>query len=101
MNLFSRWFRQPQSVWARKALFQVHLWTGIGLGLYIFVISVSGSAVVYRNELLRKFSKPTPTFTGPGERLAPEDVEQAANRSFPDHVRSVADRARRTSQGLG
>jgi uncharacterized iron-regulated membrane protein len=29
----------------------VHLWSGIGLGLYIFFISVTGSVLVYRNEL--------------------------------------------------
>lgn len=36
----------------RRALFHVHLWTGIGIGLYILMISVSGSVLVYRNELL-------------------------------------------------
>ena len=29
----------------------MHLWTGIGLGLYIIMISVTGSVLVYRNEL--------------------------------------------------
>jgi uncharacterized iron-regulated membrane protein len=29
----------------------VHLWCGIGLGLYVFFISVTGSVLVYRNEL--------------------------------------------------
>ena len=31
----------------------MHLWTGIALGLYVFVISVSGSAIVFRNELYK------------------------------------------------
>lgn len=35
----------------RRALFQVHLWTGLALGLYIIVISLSGSAIVFRREL--------------------------------------------------
>ena len=51
MNSWERWLRRPRSLWLRKALFQVHLWTGIALGLYVFVISVSGSAIVFRNEL--------------------------------------------------
>ncbi|MEO8467817.1 MAG: PepSY-associated TM helix domain-containing protein [Gammaproteobacteria bacterium] len=46
-----RWVRQPQKVWLRRAIFQVHLWSGIGLGLYVFFISVTGSVLVYRNEL--------------------------------------------------
>ena len=85
MNLFSRWLRQPQSVLARKFLFQVHLWMGIGLGLYILVISVSGSAIVFRNELLSAFAQPAPVFTGPGERMTPQQIEHAAKLSYPEH----------------
>ena len=48
---WQRWVRRPQKVWLRKAVFQIHLWSGIGLGLYIFFISVTGSVLVYRNEL--------------------------------------------------
>jgi uncharacterized iron-regulated membrane protein len=48
---WQRWVRQPQKVWLRRAIFQVHLWSGIGLGLYVFFISVTGSVLVYRNEL--------------------------------------------------
>lgn len=40
-----------RSVLLRRVLFQIHLWCGIGLGLYIFFISVTGSVLVYRNEL--------------------------------------------------
>ena len=47
---WQRWVRQPQAVWLRRALFQVHLWSGVGLGLYVFFISVTGSVLVYRNE---------------------------------------------------
>jgi len=50
-SAWQRWVRQPQKVWLRRAIFQVHLWAGIGLGLYVFFISVTGSVLVYRNEL--------------------------------------------------
>ena len=49
--MWQRWVRQPQQIWLRRALFQVHLWSGIAIGLYIFMISVTGSVLVYRNEL--------------------------------------------------
>ena len=39
--------------WVRKAAFQVHMWSGIALGLYVFLVSVTGSVLVYRNELYR------------------------------------------------
>jgi hypothetical protein len=51
MTMWARWVRQPQRIWLRRALFQVHLWSGIAIGLYIFMISVTGSVLVYRNEL--------------------------------------------------
>jgi uncharacterized iron-regulated membrane protein len=48
---WQRWVRQPQRLWLRRTLFQIHLWSGISFGLYIFFISVTGSVLVYRNEL--------------------------------------------------
>jgi uncharacterized iron-regulated membrane protein len=51
MTLWQRWLTRPQDVLLRKALFQIHLWTGIGMGLYILMISVTGSILVFRREL--------------------------------------------------
>ncbi|HEX7081217.1 MAG TPA: PepSY domain-containing protein [Gammaproteobacteria bacterium] len=45
------WVDRPQSSRLRRALFQVHLWTGIVLGVYVVVISVSGSVAVFRREV--------------------------------------------------
>lgn len=42
---------RPQQVFWRKAAFQVHLWTGILLCLYMIVIGVSGSILVFEKEL--------------------------------------------------
>jgi uncharacterized iron-regulated membrane protein len=42
---------QPRQVWIRKVNFQVHLWIGIVLALYLIVIGVSGSILVLRIEL--------------------------------------------------
>ena len=47
MGVVERWVRHPQQVWARKALFQIHLWTGIGVvgttiaGIWLFQESSS------------------------------------------------------------
>ena len=53
MNFWRRWAWQPQTTWLRKAAFQVHLWSGIAIGLYVLLVSVTGSVLVYRNELYR------------------------------------------------
>lgn len=46
MTRWQRWLRIPQDVGLRKLLFQIHLWTGIGIGLYIVLISLTGGVLV-------------------------------------------------------
>src|SRR3954468_2492384 len=58
LTIWQRCIRQPQKVWLRRALFQVHLWSGIALGLYVLMISVTGSVLVYRNELMFRAKTP-------------------------------------------
>jgi uncharacterized iron-regulated membrane protein len=55
MSFAERWWRRPQTTWAYKAVFQVHLWAGILLGLYIAVVCATGSAIVFRNDLYDVF----------------------------------------------
>lgn len=44
-----------QAAWVRRALFQIHLWTGLTIGLYVLAICASGSAMVFRRELNQAF----------------------------------------------
>ncbi len=83
MNLWKQWTRQPQRLWIRRALFQVHLWTGIGLGLYVLVISLTGSLLVYRNELYRAATRDPIVVTPSGPRLTTEQLTEAAKRAYP------------------
>ena len=46
-----QWLRRPKSTWIRKVVFQLHLWSGILLGFYVVVVSASGSAIVFRNDI--------------------------------------------------
>jgi uncharacterized iron-regulated membrane protein len=48
------WTRPRASAW-RRFLFQVHLWAGLLLALYVVVISLTGSAIVFREELEHAF----------------------------------------------
>ena len=34
------WLHSPQRVWLRRVLFQVHLWSGVGFGLFCIFITV-------------------------------------------------------------
>ena len=49
---WTRALRQPQQLWLRKAIFQVHLWCGLALTLYVLLIAVSGSILVFKDELM-------------------------------------------------
>ena len=41
-------WKQPKKTFLRRALFQIHLWTGVAVGVYMVFISITGSAVVFR-----------------------------------------------------
>ena len=69
-TLVSQWLYRPQNVSLRKALFQVHLWAGIALGLYILLISISGSAIVFRNEISKAYSARRRSSRSPGRNYA-------------------------------
>src|SRR5688572_15528080 len=84
LNILTRFLHQPQRVWLRRALFQIHLWTGLALGLYVVVLSITGSALVYRAELDRFLGTPRAALD---ERATPKTAEQLremAARAYPD-----------------
>jgi uncharacterized iron-regulated membrane protein len=85
MTIWQRWIRQPQNVRLRKAIFQIHLWSGIGAGLYVLFISVTGSVLVWRNELAAAATPDPIVVTGSGPRLTDEQLKEAATRAYPGY----------------
>jgi len=82
---WERWLTRPQTTWIRKAIFQIHLWAGLILGVYVAVACVSGSAVVFRNDiydvLVEKLHvKPQ------GRALSESELEQALQRVYPGYA---------------
>jgi uncharacterized iron-regulated membrane protein len=84
VNVWQRSLREPQTLLLRRALFQIHLWTGVAVGLYAAMISLTGSILVYRNELYRAFSPEPRLVQDHGVALPLDDLEQAVQRTFPD-----------------
>lgn len=84
-NTWQRWVRQPQRLLLRRALFQIHLWSGIGVGLYIFFISVTGSVLVYRNELYVAAIPDPVISTSAGPALSDSQLSEAALLAHPNH----------------
>lgn len=85
MNIWEKWKRRPQTLWLRKALFQVHLWTGIGVGLYVLLMSATGSALVFRRELTRSLAREPRVAAGPGARMSEDELRRAAARAHPGY----------------
>jgi uncharacterized iron-regulated membrane protein len=75
------WWRRPQKAPLRRALLQVHLWLALLLGVYVLVISVSGSAVVFRREL-NQWLVPRTVLSTEGVRLSGEDLRRAAEAVY-------------------
>jgi len=44
----------PRKLWLRRALFQIHLWAGVLLSLYLIVIALTGAVLVFEDELTSK-----------------------------------------------
>jgi uncharacterized iron-regulated membrane protein len=51
MTIWQQWCERPERSFVRNVFFQVHLWLGAVASAYILLMSVSGSAIVFRNEL--------------------------------------------------
>lgn len=56
MSAWQRWLYHPERSSVRHALFQLHLWMGAASALYVLLISVTGSLLVFGNQLSRRFS---------------------------------------------
>jgi uncharacterized iron-regulated membrane protein len=85
LTIWQRWLRRPQNVWLRRALFQIHLWTGIGTGLYVLLISVTGSAIVFRNEIYQKAGSGARTVEVRGAKLPVEELKKIIRQKYPDN----------------
>lgn len=78
----SKLARRPQALWLRRALFQVHLWTGLTCGLYVLVMSLSGSAIVFRHEMDHAFCPAIVMVKSSGVRMSDAELARAARRAL-------------------
>jgi uncharacterized iron-regulated membrane protein len=83
--------RQPSSrqVWKshpfRKALFQIHLWLGLALAIYVVVIGLTGSILVFRGDLQKLTFPEFFTVERHGEPDAPlPTILAELQRRYPD-----------------
>jgi uncharacterized iron-regulated membrane protein len=53
MSFLRTFLHHPRKLWLRRAFFQIHLWAGVLLSLYVVMIALTGSILVFRTELTR------------------------------------------------
>jgi uncharacterized iron-regulated membrane protein len=98
MNLWQRWLRRPRTFLFRKICFQVHLWIGIAIGLYIVLLSVTGSALVFRREMDAASRPQAPPIDASMQLLTKGQLTQAAREAYPGAtVERVGGPQRRTA----
>jgi uncharacterized iron-regulated membrane protein len=67
----------------KKAIFQVHLWAGIVLGLYAFLIGVTGSVLVFREEIVERI-KPLPNVDADQPAATVDQIRSRIQAAYPD-----------------
>jgi uncharacterized iron-regulated membrane protein len=56
VGVWQRWLQHPQNLWLHKLSFHIHFLVGAVISVYVLLMSVSGSIIVYRDELSARFS---------------------------------------------
>lgn len=80
----STFLDRPQSVFVRRAIFQLHLWVGVLAGAYIFIVCITGAALVFRIDMQRAMHPAlfTPRTSGPV--ADPVAIMESVQRAYPD-----------------
>ena len=68
----------------RRALFQVHLWLGVITGLYIFIVCVTGAALVFRIDMQRAMHPDLFTPSAAGSAADPVAIMESVTKAYPN-----------------
>lgn len=73
----------PRKLFLRRALFQIHLWSGILLSLYVIVIALTGSLLVFKNELISTTLPAHLSVYNPAHTATVPAVMESFHRAYP------------------
>ena len=84
---YSRWLKtfwlSPRKSWIRRVFFQIHLWSGISVGIIATVVGISGSAIVYKDSLDKIFTPRLFVTTAGSARLTTDQLLFAVHAAHP------------------
>ena len=75
----------------RRAFFQIHLWTGLVVGLYTVIVFTTGATLVFRIDLQRALDPHLFTPTTPGPIADAATVMERVAAAYPEHRLSGVD----------
>lgn len=83
---WNQFLRRPQTLRLRGWIFQIHLWTGLILALYFLAVGLSGSILVFREELTALSRPDLARSPHPDAPLAVVDtVTNRLRAAYPHH----------------
>lgn len=85
MTAIGNLLHHPRRLWIRKAIFQVHLWAGLLLTVYLVVIALTGSILVFESELTGLALPQGVSHSLPATPVSITQVLQNTERAYP-HV---------------
>jgi uncharacterized iron-regulated membrane protein len=83
MSFLRTFVLHPRKLWLRRAFFQIHLWAGVLLSLYVVMIAITGSILVFRTELTRALLPNTLTPYAPDRTAAIATVLDRFQAAYP------------------
>jgi uncharacterized iron-regulated membrane protein len=81
VSFFRTFVQHPRKLWIRRALFQIHLWLGVLLSLYVVIIGLSGSVIVWEDEIQAHAYRQVRF--DPEHLSPPEQVMEDARAAYP------------------
>lgn len=84
MSLLREYLRRPRKIRLRRLSFQIHLWVGLILTLYLIMIGLTGSILVFREDLEKLAGlNPWSNLHTSGRPADPADVIANVRAAFP------------------
>jgi uncharacterized iron-regulated membrane protein len=88
--MFHTALHNPRKLFLRRALFQIHLWSGLFLSAYVIVIALTGSLLVFENELTHTTLPAHLSAYDPAHTATVPTVMAAFARAYPTaHVTDI------------
>lgn len=84
MSFWRQAIDKPQPLFLRRALFQIHLWAGLAIGVWAFLIGLSGSILVFQESIDAALNhSAVPSFAPEQRNATSEELMRSVRERFP------------------